>query len=746
MSAISLVVHGHFYQPPRENPWTDSLEREPSASPFHDWNARIHAECYRANGFARIKDGGGLIETIVNNYGRISFNFGPTLTRWLERHDPRAYARLMTGDADQASRFGKGGAMAQAYAHPIVPLCSPADRHTQLLWGLHDFRRRFGRDAEGVWLPETAACMSTLEQLIELGVRYTVLAPEQVAAVRAPGPNKEWVVVDRDTVDTGRAYRVFHRDGSGRSLTACIFDGPLSRSVAFSDAINDAASFMSAVKTSATRSSVAGSPLVLCASDGELFCHHRKFADLTVAFGTRITALKAGVHVTNLSSYLESFPATWEMKLWEGPDGLGSSWSCGHGVGRWFRDCGCAFVPPSLGWNQKWRGPLRKASDAARGQLAAFFETEGAGLLADPWAARNAYGTVLDAEPAEQDQLIRACLSPQIADTGAAILRARALLEMQRASLLMYASCAYFFDDVAGLEARLVLRMLAYALELLEHAGGHPPTEEVLDWLAQAKSNRPENGTGADVFRSVLTERVGSRHVAAAAAMHRLLAPADASLEGPRLEGYDVLLSSFISEADQTAGAEGALGRGVASVTHRRTGRCEQCAFVVTWLPREGVSCTVDGEVVRADVLGADARRVLLPVVLPRLLAEAQDVAVAREALVLGRGALGDSIHPEELALRDCYADMLIQVLSVTRGKISVEAVPVALELLEVAAPSLLPGSERRQVVRSSWHNISSTPRPARVWRHCSNVSAFPAWQGRAESTREPGAKAARWP
>jgi hypothetical protein len=738
MSAISLVVHGHFYQPPRENPWTDSLEREPSAAPFHDWNARIHAECYRANAFARIKDGGGRIEGIVNNYGRISFNFGPTLTHWLARHDPRAYVRLMSGDVDQMHRFGKGGAVAQAYAHPILPLCTPADRHTQLLWGLHDFRLRFGRDAEGIWLPETAACMATIDQLIELGVRYTILAPEQVAAVRPPGANKEWSVVDRDTVDTGRAYRIFHRDGSGRSLTACIFDGPLSRSVAFSDAMHDAASFVAAVKTAGLRSSVAGSPLVLCASDGELFGHHRKFADLTVAFATRIAAARAGVQVTNLSSYLDAYPATWEMKLWEGPDGLGSSWSCGHGVGRWFRDCGCSMAPSSLGWNQKWRGPLRKALDVARDEMASFFQEEGASLFVDAWHARNAYGQVLDAAPEVRDALIRSELQPSRAGSDQAVARGRLLLEMQRASLLMYASCAYFFDDIAGLEARLVMRLLAYALELLRDAGGKPPTEAVLDWLAQGKSNRPENGTGADVFQAALGERVGATHVAAAATLHRLLdregAPGgEPCAASPPFDGYDVVIRNFtVEDASRTTpvagvahatSAEGPaaaagdtpvlVGRGVAEVTHQRTGRREEHAVLATWDEHQGLLCQVAGETLRAESLGTDARRILLPVLLPRLLGRAHDLVVARWALVLGRGTLGDPTQPDDLALRHAYGDVLVQILSVTRGKLPAEAVPVAVDLMEAAGPSLAPGSERRHVVEElvAQHLEHATPR-----------------------------------
>jgi alpha-amylase/alpha-mannosidase (GH57 family) len=385
---IALVVHGHFYQPPRENPWTDTIEREPSAAPLHDWNARIHAECYRANAFARIHDSKGRIEAIVNNYARMSFNYGPTLARWIEQHDPETHERLRAADTEQRLRLGvgHGGAVAQAYAHPIVPLLSPRDRYTQLLWGLQDFERRFQRPAEGLWLPETAVDPATLETLIELGVKFTILAPEQIAGVKPPG--KDWQAVDRDTVDTARAYKWRHRDGSGRTINLAVFDGPLSRAIAFGEAAGRAEAFLDAVRASADRSKLSGSQrLVLCASDGELFGHHKKFADLTLAFASYVGAARQGIDVTNISAFLEKYPPTWEARIAEGPDGEGTAWSCSHGVGRWRRDCGCSMRGPDAGWNQKWRGPLRDALDVIRDAAADLYEERASQLLVDPWGA-----------------------------------------------------------------------------------------------------------------------------------------------------------------------------------------------------------------------------------------------------------------------------------------------------------------------------------------------------------------------
>ena len=424
----------------------------------------------------------------------------------------------MAADGDQRRRLGAGGALAQAYAHPIVPLATPLDRRTQVLWGLADFRRRFGRPADGLWLPETAASAATLETLIELGVRYTILAPEQVAAVREPG--QEWTSVDRDTVDTGRAYRWFHRDGSGRFVTVAVFDGPLSRGVAFGDATRDAATFVATARASAKRSRVAGKPLVLCASDGELFGHHKKFADLNLAFTTFVEAPRAGIEPTNLGAYLRAHPATWEMALAEGPDGKGTSWSCAHGVGRWWRDCGCSMVPPEQGWNQRWRTPLRAALDRLQQAAAEFFEDAASELLVDPWGARDAYGEVVDAPIAARDALLSDFATAALVTGGDdARDRARLLLEMQRATLLMYSSCGWYFDDIAGLEASLILRLAAYAADLMTEAGGRAPVDEMLDLLAGAKSNQTGAQTGADVFRQVAGDRITPARVVAAVAL-----------------------------------------------------------------------------------------------------------------------------------------------------------------------------------------------------------------------------------
>jgi hypothetical protein len=706
--SFALVVHGHFYQPPRENPWTDSVEREPSAAPFHDWNARIHAECYRANAFARIHDRAGNIERIVNNYERLSYNFGPTLARWIERNDPRAHQRLFDADDDQRRRLGTGGAIAQAYAHPILPLAAPADRRTQIAWGLADFRRRFGRPAEGLWCPETAADGATLAALIDAGVSYTILAPEQVAAVREPGQRPSprvgdlvdgWTQVDRDTVDTGRAYRWMHPDGSGRSLAIAVFDGPMSRGIAFGEATRDAATFVATARASALRSKVE-TPLVLCASDGELFGHHKKFADLNLAFTSFVEGPRQGIQPTNLGAYLRAHPPTWEMKLNEGPDGRGTAWSCAHGVGRWWRDCGCAMVPAERGWNQRWRTPLREALDVLQRAAAAHFEDAGASLLVDPWGARDAYGDVVDAPLAVRDEALAAFGTPELqAGRGEARDRARLLLELQRATLLMYASCGFYFDDIAGHETGLVIRLAAHAADLLGRAGKAPPVEQMLDLLAGAHSNHPGEGTGADVFRQVSADRVSPRQAAAVVAVGMAVDRAGtAALSSP---GFSV-------EIVNGRGAGGAVGIGgalavTARVTDERTGAVELVPVTVTWGGNgtgEGgvLRLTAGGDELSVSDLGRESRHRLLPALLPRLLEVEAPLAAAHLAVALGKDVVGFSASPEDQMVRQGYARLLIRLLE-GHGAEPEQVADVALSLLDAAGAALAVGTSDRQIV-----------------------------------------------
>jgi len=683
---ISLVVHGHFYQPPRENPWSDELETEPSATPFHDWNARINAECYRANAYARIHDRGGRIASIENNYARMSYNFGPTLARWIERNDGRTHARLVAADAEQERRLGAGAAMAQAYAHPILPLANALDRRTQILWGLADFRRRFGRPAQGFWMPETAASSATLAALIDLGVAFTIIAPEQVTAVRAPGA--EWTEVNRDTVDTGRAYKWMHPDGSGRSLSIAVFDGPLSRAVAFGETTHDAAAFVAAIQAAAQRSSVTN-PLVLCASDGELFGHHKKFADMNLAFTTFIEGPRHGVNPTNLAAFLAAHPPTWELKLNEGPDGKGSAWSCAHGVGRWWTDCGCSMMAPEQGWNQRWRTPLRAALDTLQAASAAFYEDAASALLVDPWGARDAYGEVVDEPLAARDALLATFGTDGLAAGGdEARQHARLLLEMQRATLLMYASCGFYFDDVAGLEATLIIRLGAHAADLMKQAGGEPPLVEMMDLLATAKSNLASGQTGADVFRQVMQDRITPARAIATVALARAAAPDDPLDLVPPGCAVEVI-DGMVEHRGETVHVHGS-----AKVTFTRTGLPVGITFDAGWDPALGFRCLADGHPVSPEELPREDRHRLLPFLMPRLLAATDPLQAASFALAMGKGVTGTA-GATDAAILEAYGQLLVRLLETTQSA-PVTLVDRALQLFDAAGPALAAGTAIR--------------------------------------------------
>ena len=694
---IALVVHGHFYQPPRENPWTDEVPREPGAAPFHDWNARIHAECYRANAYARIFRGGDKIEALVNNYDRLTFDFGPTLARWLEHHDAHAARRIREGDANQRRRLGQGGGLAQVWAHPIVPLLSPRDRQTQIAWGLHDFRRRFGRDAEGIWLPETAVNGPTLEALIDAQVRFTILAPEQIAAIRKPG--KEWVPVDATTLDTGRLYRWPHPDGSGRSIALAIFEGPVSRDLAFGTATRDAGTFLAAVRKAADRSRAEGRRLVLAATDGELYGHHKKFADLTLAYATQVAAASAEIEVTNLATFLHRQPPTWEAQLHTGPDGEGTAWSCSHGVGRWCRDCGCA-MDVSRGWNQAWRGPLREAFDRLRDRASGFFTEAGEDLFADPWQARDAYGEIVDASPEERMRHLQSIgRGPLKRGQTQAAQRALGLMEMQRSLLLMYASCAWFFDDIAGLESTIGLRRAAHAMDVWRSLGGRPPESAFLDILARAKSNQPALGTGADVFRRACQARVTPARAVARAAFASL-ASSPATPRNLEVPGFDIAI------VPEPAGPAGLTFAGQATVVHRRTGENTSLAFTARYDGKAGFECQIGEHRLALADLDPDGALALRLGTLSRLAEQATTTSACQ--VLLETGDLVGPLSPDEVSkLARLFAMALIKFLE-TLPTSSTDAAAWETALLLAERAALRPDSEQApRVQEAMWEHLS---------------------------------------
>jgi hypothetical protein len=637
--SIALVVHGHFYQPPRENPWTDEVPREPSAAPFANWNARIHAECYRANAYARVYGPKNHIASIVNNYAKLSFNIGPTLARWLERHDGQVMRRMRDGDRDQRARLSAGGAMAQVWAHAIAPLLSPHDLRTQIAWGQYDFQRRFGRDATGMWLPETAANPATLAALIDAGIKFTILAPEQIEAVRPP--DGEWQAVTTETVDTGRAYRYVHPDGSGRAISLAVFDGPLSRDLAFGNATRDAASFLEAMRRSAERSTVKDRRLVLAASDGELYGHHKKFADLTLAYAAHVSAPEHDIEVTNLEAYLAENPPTWEARLRPGPNGEGTAWSCSHGLGRWLRDCGCRMHHVK-GSSQAWRAPLRQALDLLRDQAAPYFENMAGELFADPWHARDSFGQVADEQPEARKKFLRGLGLPALRrDRGSLSTRALLLMEMQRSLILMYASCAWFFDDIAGTEAAIAMRRAAHAMDLWRSLGGRPPEKDVVAVLAKGRSNQRRLGNGADAFQRACRDRVTPERAVARAVFSTIASMVTENTEQP---GF---LVKTDCPATQLAGR---VLSGRAEVRNLRIGELTKLVFSATHDGRDGFACRIGTRRLGLDDLDEESAQALRLGALVRLVPSAGETAGCRAIMDIA-DSLGTCSANEQTAL-----------------------------------------------------------------------------------------------
>ncbi len=499
-----VCIHGHFYQPPRENPWLEAIERQPSARPYHDWNERITAECYAPNARARVLDERGRLVRLFDNYARISFNVGPTLLTWMERADPETYAAILAADKKSLERTGHGSAIAQAHGHLILPLSNARDKRTQVLWGIADFRHRFGRAPEGMWLAETAVDVPTLEALAECGIRFTILAPHQAARVRPKG-EKAWREVPGASIDPSRAYSALLP--SGREIALFFYDGPLSRSIAFEGMLHNGDRF--AERLAGAFPSRAGAKLVHVATDGESYGHHHRHGEMALA-ATLLRLEERGLaRVTHYGEFLALHPPEWQVEI--APE---TSWSCAHGIERWRSDCGCN-AGGGPGWNQSWRAPLRAALDGLRDRLAVRFERAAAELLADPWRARDRYiEIVLDRSGVALDRFFATEARRPL--DAAERVRAQKLLELGRQSMAMYTSCGWFFSDLAGIETRQVLLHAGRALELAEDLFGEPFEPAFLDALAAARSNDPAFGDGRSIYQaSIRPARVALSAIAA---------------------------------------------------------------------------------------------------------------------------------------------------------------------------------------------------------------------------------------
>jgi alpha-amylase/alpha-mannosidase (GH57 family) len=500
-----IAIHGHFYQPPRENPWLEIIETEESAHPFHDWNERIAFECYRPNAYARTLDGKGKILDIVNNYSSISFNFGPTLLPWLETKFPSVYRKILEADQLSLKRFGHGNAIAQVYDHIILPLAIDRDKETEVLWGMADFEKRFHRKPDAMWLPETAVNYATLQVLVKHGMHYLILSPFQASRVR-PFGGKKWTDLSQDRIDPTQPYRCFMQDASGKKLLDQFIDiffynGIISKEIAFGDLLKDGNTFCDRF-LQFYQESTERPQLIHIATDGETYGHHKKFGDMALAYALHQGFPARGLEVINYGAFLKRFPPVYEVEIDEGPKGEGTSWSCSHGVGRWKEDCGDS-TGGNPGWNQKWRKPLRGALDLLRDELGLVFEKEGEKIFRDVWQARNGYiEIVLNRSPQGINSFFERHGLKGLDENGR--IKGLKLLEMQRHALQMFASCGWFFADLAGLETVIILQRAARAIQLAEELTKGEIEKKFLQRLSEAESNLPEMGKGDQVYQRLV--------------------------------------------------------------------------------------------------------------------------------------------------------------------------------------------------------------------------------------------------
>jgi len=574
-----ICIHGHFYQPPRENPWLETVEIQDSAAPYHDWNERVCAECYAPNGAARILNSKNRIMRIVNNYARISFNFGPTLLSWLVENAPRTYRMILDGERRSRKTFrGHSSAMAQVYNHVIMPLASTRDRITQIRWGIADYQRHYGSAPEGMWLAETAADSESLELMAQHGIKFTVLAPHQCKRIRPLRGGTNWVDTPSASVDITHPYLV--RFDSGLSIAVFFYDGPTSRAIAFEGLLNSGESLAARLKAGFKDN--AEPQLVHVATDGESYGHHHKYGEMALAYALRMLESDKNVNLINYGSFLEQFPPEHEAQIVEN-----TSWSCVHGVERWRSNCGCNSGHG--GWSQAWRAPLRKALDGLRDGLVPLTEQEGAKLFKDVWAARDGYiDAMLDRSPQMLEQFFRQHQLHVL--TVPERVRALELMEMQRHAQLMYTSCGWFFDDISGIETVQVIAYAARVLQLAREVSielAAPLEPAFLARMAEARSNVAKAGDGAQIYiEQVSTKQLGLEQVAAHYAISSIFS---SFAEETDLFSFRVWRNSY----DVYTSGRGRLALGRVKIVGAITGKQRSFSFAVLHFGDQNITAAV---------------------------------------------------------------------------------------------------------------------------------------------------------
>jgi len=590
-SFLYVTIHGHFYQPPREDPWTEIVERQKGTASYHDWNELITYHCYLPNGCARVVDGKGRIVDIVNNYSYMSFNFGPTLFSWMERKFPWVAHSIVEADRQSAKRNkGHGNAIAQTYSHMIMPLANEKDKRTQAKWGISYFEKKFGRYPEAIWLPETAVNYPTVRVLLDFGIKFIILAPHQAQRVRPLQRDEDsWVDVSDGSIDTKNPYRLFLKDEKGKRiqdkfLDVFFYHEGLSRAVAFEKVLKSSRGCADRIEKIFRETKEEKSPwLVNIATDGETYGYHDPFGDMCLAHLVKYELPKRGIQLVNYPHYLEIHPPSQEVEIKEGKNGEGTSWSCAHGVDRWKKDCGCS-TGANPEWNQKWRAPLRNSLDWLRDRLSEVFEREGQDLFKEPWQARDDYiEVVMERSGDNVTRFMQSHL--QVEDAATSRVRALKLLEMQRFAMLMYTSCGWFFDELSGLETVQNLKCALRAIQLAKEVADEDLEEEFVNRLGEAKSNLREFGDGREVYQKLVRPSLVDWPRALA---HFLMSQCSGAVA---IGSYPYHLEISEVKERKTAGVLLKVGKG--ELRSKITEEVNQGVFLLVYLGEQRIHCFI---------------------------------------------------------------------------------------------------------------------------------------------------------
>ncbi len=492
MDKKPLIIHGHFYQPPREHPWTEKIPEQPTAKPFHNWNDRIHKECYEANTNSPYLKGDGTVLKRFNNYEYISFNFGPTLLNWMKTYHPKDFAAIIQGDKNSIKRTGHGNAIAQAYNHTILPLATKQDKECQILWGIEHFTNTFGRAPESMWLPETAINEETIDLLLESGISYVILSPWQAKSyIQEDGTS---ILLNGGAIPSFEPYEI---EGSKGSISAMFYHPDLASEISFGGILHSADVLYQRILSIGKNQQ----GVVHTATDGEIYGHHFRLGNMCLSALIEKIEHSDHLEMTNYGAYLAKNKPTKKAILLPGEDERGTSWSCAHGVSRWYKDCGCSTGGQD-GWNQEWRAPLRKSFDILSSRMEEIQKQEIPKITDTPiHKIIKEYGRVLTGEFTPRNF----CIHLGVTDPSQQFTLCT-LLDGELHRMYAYTSCGWFFAELTDITSVQNIRHALRAIHLYQPFTEKDLIAELKSNLAEAKSNLPNGASGDAIVDELLEE------------------------------------------------------------------------------------------------------------------------------------------------------------------------------------------------------------------------------------------------